>query len=123
MLIQNQQHYNNNPRNNKTPTMNTMVVKNGQLPKNSKIECVYCNEHHYSASCEKIVSLEARKKVLGDAGRCFNCLRKGHNAKDCTNKRKCRHCQGKHHQSICAQNKKVEDPLPTEEKEKPETED
>ena len=34
-----------------------------------------------------------------------------------------RESQGKHHQSICAQNKKVEDPLPTEEKEKPETED
>ncbi len=50
---------------------------------------------------------------LSESGRCFNCLWKGHSAKDCTNTRKCRHCQGKHHQSICPRNQKVEDPKTT----------
>ena len=101
------QDYNSKNNGNK-PTAAAMFVNNGQLPDNSKIQCIYCSGRHYSASCEKIVPCEARKKVLSESGRCFNCLWKGHNAKDCNNARKCRHCQGRHHQSICSRNQKVE---------------
>ena len=104
----------NNPKNSNPSTVAALVANNGKLPDNSKIQCVYCSGQHYSASCEKIVPFEARKKVLSESGRCFNCLWKGHSAKDCTNMRKCRHCQGKHHQSICPRNQKVEDPKTTE---------
>ena len=102
---------------NNAPTANAMVVKSGKHLDSSKIQCVYCGDYHYSASCEKVVSVEARKKVLGESRRCFNCLRKGHNARDCANTKTCRHCQGKHHQSICSQNQKVDDVKPTEKEE------
>ena len=49
---------------------------------------------------------EARQKILSQSGRCFICLRKGHQARSCTNTRGCRHCQRKHHQSICPQPQK-----------------
>ena len=107
------QDYNSKNNGNK-PIAAAMFVNNGQLPDNSKIQCVYCSGRHYSASCEKIVPCEGRKKVLSESGRCFDCLWKGHNAKDCNNARKCRHCQGRHHQSICSRNQKVESAKPTE---------
>lgn len=121
---QGSKHQGNNTKTNNTPTASAMFVKSGKLPDNSQMQCVYCSGYHYSASCEKIVSSEARKKILGESGRCFNCIRKGHNAKDCVNTRKCRHCQGKHHQSICLRNQKVESSQPTETvKEQPKTEE
>ena len=82
------------------PTANSLVAKTKDGG-NLKIQCVYLEGSHYSASCEKVTTSEARKKILGEAGRCFNCLYKGHNARDCTNQRRCRHCSGRHHQSIC----------------------
>ena len=68
-----------------------------------KINYAYCNSLHYSASCEKVKHPEMRRKILSQSRRCFICLRKGHQARSCTNTRGCRHCQGKHHQSICSQ--------------------
>ena len=35
------------------------------------------------------------------SGRCFNCIRKGHRLKDCPVSKHCRHCNKRHHQSIC----------------------
>ena len=35
------------------------------------------------------------------AGRCFNCLKPQHRAKQCESAKKCRHYHRKHHQSIC----------------------
>ena len=32
----------------------------------------------------------------------FICLKTGHDAKNCFETKRCRHCDGKHHQSICA---------------------
>jgi hypothetical protein len=87
-------------------TAKSLVAKDGE---SFKIQCVYCEGQHYSASCEKVVNSEARKKILGTSGRCFNCLRKGHPARSCTSERKCRHCSGRHHQSICAQINKKND--------------
>ena len=41
------------------------------------------------------------------AKRCFNWLRKGHNANTCRNEKRCLHCVGRHHQSICSNEKSV----------------
>ena len=46
--------------------------------------------------------------------RCFICLKTGHDAKNCFKTKRCRHCDGKHHQSICARLDK-----PTEEQRRP----
>ena len=42
-------------------------MKSDKHPDSSKIQCVYCNNYHYSVSREKVVSVEARKKVLGES--------------------------------------------------------
>ncbi len=43
------------------PPLLHWLPDNDKFPDNSKIQCVYCSGHHYSASCEKIVPFEARK--------------------------------------------------------------
>lgn len=66
-----------------------------------KIRCAFCSGLHYSASCEVVTAYQSRKEILAKHGRCYNCLRKGHHLKDCTSERNCRHCNKRHHQSIC----------------------
>jgi hypothetical protein len=57
---------------------------------------------HYSASCEKVVTVSERKAILKKAWRCFRCLYMGHHIRDCRGPRNCRHYySGQHHQSIC----------------------
>ena len=61
--------------------------------------CCYCGEeHHASAQCRKVSSIEARKCIIRESGRCFTCLRRGHLSRDCRTALKCR---GRHHSSIC----------------------
>lgn len=91
--INNYQH----SRSHSHPSANTLMVKQ------FKVHCAFCNGLHYSASCDKIVDYKARKEILSKNNRCFICIRKGHVAKDCTNQKKCRHCNNYHHQSICDQ--------------------
>jgi hypothetical protein len=66
-----------------------------------KLQCVYCKGEHYSASCETIKNVRERKDILRQSGRCFNCIRKGHQLKECPVSKHCRHCNKRHHQSIC----------------------
>ena len=40
-------------------------------------ECIYCKEKHYSASCETITGVPARKEALKKEGRCFVGLARG----------------------------------------------
>jgi len=68
---------------------------------NGKVQCVYCNGEHYSASCEKVRGLKERRELLLKSGRCFNCLKNNHKSKDCSSQRNCRYCHKCHHQSIC----------------------
>lgn len=71
------------------------------LTSGSSIKCVYCGECHYSASCAKFKTSQERKGILLRSGRCFNCLKTNHKSRDCGSTRTCRHCNRKHHQSIC----------------------
>ncbi|XP_046863237.1 uncharacterized protein LOC124456982 [Xenia sp. Carnegie-2017] len=94
----------NKDKPNKPSTAGTFVVtKNDKDGAHSfKVKCVYCQGSHYSASCEEVKGREARVKILRDSNRCFICLKKGHQANKCIVTRKCRHCSGRHHQSICS---------------------
>ena len=65
------------------------------------VRCVYCHEAHYSASCTKFQTPQARKEILLKSGRCFNCLKANHKSKECESLKTCGHCKRKHHQSIC----------------------
>ena len=87
--------------NNKNPSLfgaSALLTKNEG---DAKIRCAYCDNFHYSASCDVVKSYEDRKKILSKTGRCYNCLRREHQAKECSSQRNCRHCNKRHHQSIC----------------------
>lgn len=81
------------------PTANALFTTE---TKEIHFRCVYCNGEHYSASCTKVRQSKDRRDILQRNNRCFICLKTGHDAKNCFKTKKCRHCDGKHHQSICA---------------------
>ena len=85
------------------PTVGSFIVTGDERDGAGKfkIKCAYCHELHYSTSCERVTDREARVKLLRDSKRCFVCLRVGHQASKCDSTKKCRHCSGRHHQSIC----------------------
>ena len=72
------------------------LVASSQVPK-----FVYCDGDHYPLPCTTIKSVKDRRAFLLRVGRCFNCLRPQHRAKDCESSKRCRLCRRKHHQSIC----------------------
>ena len=86
------------PRKPRTPSAQALATQG--VPGKS-ITCVYCREHHYSASCDRITNPNERKEVLKRDRRCFVCLGKNHRSAQCDPKRRCRRCGGGHHQSIC----------------------
>ena len=65
------------------------------------MRCVYCNDLHYSASFTKVTNPNDRRNILTESKRCFKCLFREHQLKDCKGQRNCRNCGGRHHQSIC----------------------
>ena len=89
-----------------SPKLPTASALTTQEATGVSIKCAYCGRQHYSASCETVVQLSERKDILRRAGRCFVCLRIGHRSNQCFPTRKCRRCQGAHHQSICTESSK-----------------
>ena len=65
----------------------------------TNIKCVYCGKNNFSSDCRTVADVQKRKEILKRNGRCFNCI--GHMARNCERKKKCRNCNGSHHQSIC----------------------
>ena len=64
--------------------------------------CCYCSQAHSSDTCQKVISVEARKLILRQSNRCFTCLRKGHISRNCRRNIRCSHCNDWHHVSICS---------------------
>ena len=65
-------------------------------------KCIYCSEtDHRPVDCKKVSKLEERRKILSNKRLCFNCTGSQHRAADCHSKKKCQHCDAKHHTSIC----------------------
>ena len=84
-----------------TPTASALVASMNSSTRNNQFQCVYCSEGHYSASCPRVVDRTSRLDILKRDRRCFVCLKVGHTGSRC--ERKCRRCNGKHHQSLCIQ--------------------
>ena len=63
--------------------------------------CPKCKENHALYSCEQFRRLNVadRRKFVQDVKLCFNCLRSGHMAKDCSSQKGCRTC-GKSHNTL-----------------------
>ena len=60
--------------------------------------CTFCQEKHSILICTKfkIKSQDFRMKFVRDSRLCFSCLSRGHQARDCRNKKACDVCQGRH---------------------------
>ena len=72
-----QQDFNWKPRNvPPSPTAGTFLVDNQSPPFTPT--CVYCSAKHFSASCENVTDISARKSILAREKRCFKCLKRGH---------------------------------------------
>lgn len=82
------------------PPSTTMYVEAGK-----ETNCAFYLESHLHEDCHGIKDVEERKKLLSKFGRCFNCLRKGHLAKNCSNRKKviCKYCKRKHHSALCVE--------------------
>nr|XP_029719809.1 uncharacterized protein LOC109402300 [Aedes albopictus] len=66
-------------------------------------KCVICSDHHPLYMCQPFSKLdvEAKEKEVRRHQLCRNCLRKGHQARDCPSSSSCRKCRGRHHSLLC----------------------
>ena len=65
--------------------------------------CHLCDGIHVTYKCPHFAKPSARRERAVERNLCFNCLNKGHRVTDCPSRGSCRKCQGKHHTSICRQ--------------------
>ncbi|XP_054706599.1 uncharacterized protein LOC129216409 [Uloborus diversus] len=61
--------------------------------------CLFCKKEHDVLNCR--LSVEKKRNVLKNQGRCFLCLGLRHRLKDCLSGRNCKYCSGKHNENIC----------------------
>ena len=69
--------------------------------------CSYCKtSRHKLHTCEEFLKLtvKERYKYVEKDKRCANCLSPKHKSKKCNSTFKCRHCDGKHHSTLCFKN-------------------
>lgn len=74
----------------KYSTGNSLVSNEDQSKRGMNIQCAYCKDFHYSASCEKVTKPSERKGILIKSSRCFKCLKTGHQVKECRYPKNCR---------------------------------
>ena len=67
----------------------------------SKFFCPLCNGKHNVFDCSKFSSTDDKRTRVVDLKLCFNCLRAGHNAFKCSNVKRCKECNRKHHTVLC----------------------
>jgi hypothetical protein len=72
-------------------------------PKDPPSECVYCGKSHWCSDCPNIRTSSERRQRLARDKKCFMCLQKGHDIRNCTIRKRCYYCGQfrAHHQSIC----------------------
>eukprot|EP00794_Sanderia_malayensis_P019630 gene19634-21574_t len=57
---------------------------------------------HPAEDCDKVTDIEERRQLVKRYKRCFQCLKKGHRARDCYLRKECSKCKKQgHHASIC----------------------
>lgn len=66
-------------------------------------KCVVCTDHHPLYLCERFsqLPLEDKEEAIRHHQLCRNCLRKGHQSKECMSSSNCRRCRGRHHTQLC----------------------
>ena len=68
------------------------------------VKCAFCDGSHFSYKCEKYheQSVNERRRMVFVRRLCYNCLRAGHHARDCTSSRTCMkpECGKRHHTTL-----------------------
>jgi hypothetical protein len=67
--------------------------------------CAFCLGDHRHEDCKRVENTDKRKEILKKYSRCFNCLKKGHLARNCSLKVKCSACKKEHHTALCSSGK------------------
>ncbi|XP_036342826.1 uncharacterized protein LOC118752082 [Rhagoletis pomonella] len=65
-------------------------------------KCVYCQGAHRITKCARFLAMKCEQRIdaVKAAKLCFNCLKLGHSARQCTSG-DCRHCSRKHNSLLC----------------------
>ena len=73
--------------------------RNHSLSVTQTNNCPQCKQAHGLFACDefKKKTVDNRRKFVRDEGLCFNCLRSGHTAKDCSSMKKCKLCNKSQH--------------------------
>ncbi|XP_038111652.1 uncharacterized protein LOC119767340 [Culex quinquefasciatus] len=68
-------------------------------PENPSTQCDFCAGVHINFSCPDFVKLSTNERTekVKSHRLCFNCIQKGHSAKECRSKNSCRKCEKRHH--------------------------
>ena len=70
-------HADGNRRTGGPATASTLLT--GQQP-----NCAFCMGNHAHEDCKKVTDIKERKRLISKFGRCFNCIRKGDRARECS---------------------------------------
>ena len=81
-------------------TTKAFVMKQGKAKRS--VQCYFCKKEHFADQCHEVKDNKRRADILTNAKRCLNCLKIGHTVATCYSKRRCKHCNGKHHPAVCS---------------------
>lgn len=68
----------------------------------NRTDCVFCGKNHFASRCRNVTDVNARYKIVKDAGLCFVCFKK-HHVRECRLNYNCFNCGRKHNISLCNQ--------------------
>ena len=97
--------------------MKPFLPKNGSYQTCQKepkrIPCVYCESvTHQSVNCDKVITLQERRRELNGKQLCFNCTGTNHKAPERRCSAYCKFCNQRHHSSICTEKVAQQPPEP-----------
>ena len=78
------------------PTASALFTRRGEDSR-----CPFCLGGHQPEQCKKETNIGDCKRLLIKYGRCFNCIERGHRARDCKISSSCKICNSFHHASLC----------------------
>ena len=78
-------------------------IANSPQQQQPTIRCGVCDSLHDTNDCQLLanLSIDERLQRLGQKGLCFHCFQKGHTARNCTQKPKCKSCNRLHNTLMC----------------------
>ncbi|KAJ8914911.1 hypothetical protein NQ315_016065 [Exocentrus adspersus] len=96
----------------------SIPTASGLISQNKTLKCAFCKNSHVTSECQddrmKEMSLNEKRKILLNNGRCYLCLKFGHVARKCAVKLACSICKGRHATIMCTQKEKRDNDVQVE---------